>query len=41
MVRHANAKRRSIKHNDVMIREILKGKNVPQAHVIAIEEVGL
>ena len=41
MVRHANAKNRSTKHNTEMINQIGKGKSVPEAHKIAVRKVGL
>lgn len=41
MVRHANAKNRSMKHNSEMLNQLAKGKRVPEAHEIAVKKVGL
>ncbi len=41
MVRHANARNRSTKHNSEMIKQLAKGKRVPEAHNIALKKVGL
>ena len=41
MVRHANAKNRSVRHNTEMLNQIAKGKSVPAAHKIAVRKVGL
>ncbi len=41
MVRHANAKDRSKRHNTEMLNQISKGKAVPDAHRIAVKKVGL
>jgi len=41
MVRHARARVRTVSHNNAMIREMKKGKSVPEAHEVAVENVGL
>ena len=40
MTRHANAKTRSVKHNSFMIKEMKKGKSIPEAHDSAVRKVG-
>ena len=41
MVRHANARNRSTRHNTEMLNQISKGRTVPEAHNIAVRKVGL
>lgn len=41
MVRHAEAKNRSTRHNSEMLNQINKGKSVPSAHKAAVKKVGL
>lgn len=41
MINHAKALKRSVRHNNEMIKQLAKGKSVAEAHSIAVRKVGL